>query len=69
MTNKALKLDVIHWPTTKQPNDEEEKVTKHWLSITRMKSRIETKKIARQWKWRERMKQQGTFTQQNNIQS
>lgn len=69
MTNEALKLDGIHWPTTQQPNDEEEKGAKRWLSITRMKSKIETKKIARQRKWRERMKQQGALNKRKNIQS
>lgn len=57
MTMEALKLDGIPWPSEQHGEDTEG--TRRWLSISRMKSKIETKKIARQRKWRERMKQQG----------
>jgi len=56
MTMEALKLDGIHWPSEQ---DSQDKNTQRWLKISRMKSKIETKKIASQRKWRERMKQQG----------
>ena len=65
MTNEALKLDGIDWPADAEQS--EDKHQRRWLSITRMKSKIETKKIARQRKWRERMKEQGSILKKNTI--
>jgi hypothetical protein len=64
MTMEALKLDGIHWPSEQ---DSDDKNTRRWLKISRMKSKIETKKIASQRKWRERMKQQGAHAKHNKM--
>mmetsp|Transcript_25582 Transcript_25582/g.36694 ORF Transcript_25582/g.36694 Transcript_25582/m.36694 type:complete len:473 (-) Transcript_25582:2215-3633(-) len=65
MTNEALKLDGIDWPADAEQSEDNQQ--RRWLSITRMKSKIETKKIARQRKWRERMKEQGSILKKNTI--